>query len=349
MFEFVGVLGARYLVDFFENGLFNRFVNPFFTRLLEFFPALLRDMFVGRYGIISMAVTYGLAIVLPITATFFLFFAFLEDCGYLPRLAFLLDRMMKPLGLTGKAVLPLTLGLGCCTMATLTTRILETRKEKLIATILLTLAIPCSAQLGVVLGILGSISGRALVTWLITIVTVMACTGIILNSFIKGNPVFAMELPPLRLPDARNILVKTGRRVEWYLKEALPLFVIGTFILFVLDETGLLGLLIKTVAPLNRLLDLPDQMSEVFVMGFLRRDYGAAGMYALFQQGILNSRQTVVAAVVITLFVPCIAQTFITIRERGGKVAGLAFASVFCIAYIVGFLVNNILKILGIF
>ena len=104
-----------------------------------------------------MGLTYGLAIVLPIVTTFFLVFGLLEDSGYLPRLAVMSDRLFRVMGLNGKAVLPMVLGLGCDTMATMTTRILATRKERVIVTLLLALGVPCSAQLGVILAMLGTV------------------------------------------------------------------------------------------------------------------------------------------------------------------------------------------------
>jgi ferrous iron transport protein B len=112
-----------------------------------------------------MALTYALAIVLPIVATFFFMFGMLEDSGYLPRLSAIMDRFMRTMGLNGKAVLPMILGLGCGTMATLTTRILETKKERLLVILLLALGVPCSAQLGVTLGMLSGMSLWAALIW----------------------------------------------------------------------------------------------------------------------------------------------------------------------------------------
>ena len=148
---FVGVLGAGTAVDFIENTLFNTYINPavisFFDRFVP--VPFIRDFFVGDYGVVTMALTYALAIILPIVATFFLAFGVLEDSGYLPRLAVMVNRIFRLMGLNGKAVLPMVLGLGCDTMATLTTRILDSRKERMIVIILLALGVPCSAQLGV--------------------------------------------------------------------------------------------------------------------------------------------------------------------------------------------------------
>ena len=157
---FVGVLGAGVLVDLFEGVVFGRWVNPWATALADGVVPWrgARDFLVGPYGLLTMALTYALGIVLPIVATFFVAFGVLEDSGYLPRLAVMVNRAFRRLGLNGKAVLPMVLGLGCDTMATMTTRILETPKERLIVIVLLALGVPCSAQLTVVLAMLAPLS-----------------------------------------------------------------------------------------------------------------------------------------------------------------------------------------------
>ena len=155
MYEFVGIFGAGTLVGLMEEGLFHGYLNPWAQAALSHLPwAFGRDLLVGEYGVVTMGLSYGLAIVLPIVLTFFTAFALLEDSGYLPRLAVMSDRVFRLMGLNGKAVLPMVLGLGCDTMATLTTRILPTKKERLLATLLLALGVPCSAQLGVILAML---------------------------------------------------------------------------------------------------------------------------------------------------------------------------------------------------
>ena len=347
LYYFVGVFGAQTLVGLFENRLFGSLINPLFTKLFSYIPwAFLRDLFVGEYGIITMALTYALALILPIVTTFFLAFGILEDSGYLPRLAFMVDRIFKKIGLNGRAVLPMVLGLGCDTMAVLTTRILSTRKEKVLVTFLLALAIPCSAQLGVTLGILGAISGLAVMIWLGVILMVLFIVGYISSKVIPGRSSdFILEIPPLRLPQARNVVVKTLMRLEWYLREAVPLFVLGTLILFTLDRLGALKILEKAFSPVVvNILGLPAKSSEAFILGFLRRDYGAAGFKGLFDQGLLDPISTVVAMTVITLFVPCIANFFIIIKERGLKTALGMVLFIIPFAITVGGLLNLFLR-----
>ncbi len=325
MYLFVGVFGAQTLVTLIEHGLFQRVVIPGATSLAHrFVPwGLVRDFLVGNYGLVTMGLTYSIAIVLPVVATFFLIFGWLEDSGYIPRLAIFSDRIFRVMGLNGKAVLPMVLGLGCDTMATMTTRILGTRKERLIAVLLLALGIPCSAQLATILGILGGISFAALLTLFGVVLLQMFLVGFLAARVLPGERSdFIMELPPIRMPGTRNLVSKTLLRVRWYLWEAVPLFLVGTALLFVLDRTGLLARVIAASRPVViGMLGLPAETAQVFIMGFLRRDYGAAGLFQLAHAGRLSGVQAVVALTVMTLFVPCVANFLMIIKEQGLKAA----------------------------
>jgi len=158
---------------------------------------------------------------------------------------------------------------------------------------------------------------------------------------------FVMELPPLRLPQWRNILAKTRLRLMWYVTEVVPLFVLGTVVLFVLDKTGVLATLQALVRPVVvGLLGLPAQAATAFLMGFFRRDYGAAGLYQLQQAGALDLVQTLVSLIVITLFVPCIANFLVIIKERGLRTALAIVAFVLPYAILVGALVNRIARLI---
>jgi len=352
VYQFVGVFGAQTLVGFLEEVVFSRYINPAASAVIRtVLPVpLLRDMLVGEYGLITMALTYAFAIVLPIVATFFLAFGILEDSGYLPRLAVMVNRIFKVVGLNGKAVLPMILGLGCDTMATLTARILETRRERLLVTLLLTLGVPCSAQLGVILGLLGSLSATATVIWVAIVISSLALVGYIASKLLPGDSSeFILELPPIRRPQISNLAVKVAARMEWYLKEAVPLFVLGTFILFASDRLGLLKIAEGLLRPVVvNLLGLPKEAAISFLMGFLRRDYGATVLYDMAQKGQLSNTQVLVSVVTITFFVPCIAQFFVTAKERGLKAA--VSIALFTIIFAVGAgtLLNVALTTLGI-
>ncbi|OGS20555.1 MAG: ferrous iron transport protein B [Elusimicrobia bacterium RIFOXYA2_FULL_39_19] len=348
MYKFVGEFAAGTAVDFFEEKVFGKYINPFF---IDFFNAhigsiFLRELFIGQYGIITMAFTYAFAIIFPIVTAFFLFFGFLEDSGYLPRLAALSDRVFKIIGLNGRAILPMILGLGCGTMAVLTSRILDTKKERVLLTFLLALCIPCSAQLGVIMGIMSELSVTALIIWWVVIISVLLIAGYAGSRLIPGKKSsFIQEIPPVRIPDFKNIIVKTFVRLKWYLKEAVPLFVLGTVLLFFSEKTGLLIVIKKFLSPIIvGWLSLPADVAEVFIIGFLRRDYGTAGLYVLYKNGQLTHIQVLVSIIVITFFLPCIAQFFVTVKERGIKTALSILFFVFTFALLIGGILNIVLR-----
>jgi len=341
----VGVFGAGTVVDLIEEGLFNSHINPAAIRLFSFVPApFVRDLFVGEYGIVTMALTYGIAIVLPVVFFFFVTFGVLEDSGYLPRLAVQVNQIFRRLGLNGKAVLPMVLGLGCDTMATLTTRILETRRERTIVTLLLALGVPCSAQLGVILGLLTT--AKSLFIWAGVVGLVLLAVGYLAGKVMPGQSSdFILEVPPVRLPRLGNILYKTLARTEWYLKEALPLFVLGTLVLFGLDRLALLGSIERASAPVvTGILGLPEDAAKVFIMGFLRRDYGGAGLKTMFDSGQLTDEQVLVSIVTLTLFIPCVANFLVMARERGWKTAFAMAAFIVPVAVLTGGAVRLLLR-----
>jgi len=352
VYEFVGVFGAGTLVDFFEKVIFGEYINVAAVWIFDQVVPVefIRDLFVGEYGIITMALSYGFAIVLPIVGTFFIIFSILEDSGYLPRLALMVNRLFRIIGLNGKAVLPMVLGLGCDTMATMSARILETRKERIIVILLLALGVPCSAQLGVILGITALLPWQGIFIWFVVVVAVMISVGALSSKLIPGEKSdFILELPPIRMPVIMNIVVKTMARIEWYLKEVVPIFIIGTIILFVIDRLHLLQAIESFAAPVVQdWLGLPAKATESFLIGFLRRDYGAAGLFNLANKGLLTKNQMVVSIITITLFMPCIANLLMIIKELGAKIAIKMSLFIVPFAFLVGGIVNYLFILLGI-
>lgn len=351
LYWFVGIFGAGTLVGLLEENLFGEIINPLVTGLVERllpFPSLV-EFLVGPYGLWTMGMTYALALILPIVTTFFLAFGVMEDSGYLPRLAALSNRLFQMLGLNGKAVLPMVLGLGCVTMATLTTRVLESKRERLLVTLLLALAVPCSAQLGVVMGMLAGISFAATLIWTGVMILVLLLIGWLAARLMPGErSQLLVELPPLRLPQFSNVVLKTLARLEWYLKEVVPLFLFGTALLFALDKTGILAWLIQAGRPLvSGWLGLPAEASAAFLVGFLRRDFGATGLFLMESQGLLNPVQVVVAMVTITLFIPCVASIMVIAKERGWSTATSMVVFVLPLAFLVGGLLNRALLAVG--
>ena len=346
VYQFVGVFGATTLVGLMEEQLFEGILNPAFTNLVtaSIGTPWIIDMLTGQYGLWTMGMTYALALILPIVTTFFIAFGVLEDSGYLPRLTVIANRLFSLIGLNGRAVLPMVLGLGCVTMATLTTRILHSPRERMITIFLLALAIPCSAQLGVVLGMLGKISFTAVLVWAAAMLGILLLSGFLAARLIPGKRIpLVTELPPMRLPSMGNVLKKTGGRLKWYLVEVIPLFLIGTFLMFSLDRLGILPAIVRAGEPLvSGWLGLPPEASAAFVMGFLRRDFGATGLFAMAHT--LSPIQAVVGMITITLFIPCFASLLMMIKEQGAKVALAMVAFIVPFAFFVGGLFNLALR-----
>ncbi|MCL5781705.1 MAG: ferrous iron transporter B [Firmicutes bacterium] len=349
LYKFVGVFGAGTMVDFLEGDIFESYVNPFINVwAAKYIPwPAIQDLIANDYGIITLGIRYAIAIILPIVGTFFIAFSIIEDTGYLPRLALLVDRIFKSIGLNGRAVIPMTLGFGCDTMATMVSRTLETKRERVIATLLLALAIPCSAQMGVILALLSG-SPQALAVWALFILLVFLFIGFLTARLMPGEkPSFYMEIPPLRLPNLSNVLVKTYTRMQWYFVEILPIFILASVLIWAGRLTGLFDIVIKAIEPVMRLIGLPPETAVAFLFGFFRRDYGAAGLYDLQQGGVLTTTQLVVAAATLTLFIPCVAQFSMMIKERGPKTALAIAGFIFPFAFLAGYFLNRILIFFG--
>lgn len=348
LYQFVGVFGAGYLVDFIETTIFGQYIVPPITNLVNTYITSipLKNLFIGPYGIITLGLNYAIAIILPIVGTYFFMFAILEDSGYLPRLALLLDSLFKRIGLNGRAIIPIVLGVGCGSMATIVTRTLETKRERTIATILLALTIPCSAQLGIIFAILSGYP-VAIWIWALVIISIFLITGYASSKLLPGEKSdFYMELPPIRVPKLENILTKTYSRMVWYFKELLPIFLAVSVIIWALDLIGVFPFIIDLMIPVVNGIGLPNVASESFILGFFRRDYGAAGLYSA--RTALTGVQLLVATVTLTLFLPCVAQFMIMIKERGLKTAlGIGLLSL-TIAFTTGFILNLIFTSLGI-
>jgi ferrous iron transport protein B len=349
LYEFVGVFGAQVSVDFLENKVFGEYINPIATGVVSsLIPwKLAQDLFVHEYGIITLGFRYAIAIILPIVTTFFMAFSIIEDTGYLPRLAMLIDRLFKKIGLNGRAVIPIVLGFGCDTMATMVTRTLETKRERIIATFLLSLAIPCSAQVGVILALLAG-NMKGLWIFVAVMAIIFLSVGFLTAKIMPGGqPLFYMEVPPLRWPKLSNVFTKTYTRVEWYFKEILPLFIVASILIWFGKITGIFDLIVNGLSYPVTWIGLPKEAATAFLYGFFRRDFGAAGLYDLKDSGVLRGIPLVVSVVTLALFMPCIAQFFMTIKERGTKMALAMSAFIFPFAFFVGGLLNQALILLG--
>lgn len=297
----------------------------------------------GEFGVLTMTPTYLIGVILPLVTGFYLLLGILEDSGYLPRIAALADRSLTGIGLNGRAVIPLILGLGCVTMGTLTTRILGSRRERFIATALMAIAVPCSAQIAVIAALMAGVGPLYAAGYFGALLLIFAGVGTALDKLTPGvSTGLLIDIPSLRVPRADNVLRKTVTKVWHFMREVALFFVIGALLISVLDVTGALSWLQTALVPLTvGWLGLPPEASTAFVMGFVRRDFGAAGFFTMS----LSSAQLLVAMITITLFVPCIASIMVIVKERGwGYMAGL-FASSVGLAFLVGGLLARVLGV----
>jgi len=316
----------------FIEGLLNAFVvNPIVnavnTRVAYPF---LNEFLVGNYGILTLGLFNAFCTVLPILSVFFLLFGTLEDIGYIPNLCVLTNRLFRKIGITGKSIMPLVLGFGCKTMATLTTRGLQSRKEKFIAIYLIAFAIPCSAQLGLNMAILGKVGVKAFIIAFAALAFVEIGAGLILNKILKEDSQsdFIQELPPIRIPNFGAIVTKTYYRLVWFLKEAAPIFIIAALALFLADKSGALEILKRIMSPIViGWLGLPIDTVEALILTMARHEAAAGLLLKMVSAGALNYVQSIVAVVITTMFVPCFANIVAMCKEIGLK-KGLAMMAV---------------------
>ena len=343
LYQFIGVFIAQTVVGFTEGTLMSEWYEPLVRiGIGKIFSegTIPWSYLSGEFGLLTMTVTYLIGLLLPLVMGFYFFLALLEDSGALPRVAVLTDRSLTALGLNGKAVIPMILGFGCVTMATITTRLLDSTREKFIAVFLLGLTIPCSAQLGVIAGLIAPLGLTYFLAYGAIILILYILMGTLLNRVLPGTSSdLFIDLPPLRFPGIGNVLRKTGLKSIGFIKEAGIIFLIGSAVITTLQLTGALTWLQRGLRPITEnFLGLPGEASRAFLMGIVRRDFGAAGLYDLAMTPV----QTLTALVVITLFVPCIAAMMIMIKERNWKQAVVIWAGSWIIAFLVGGAINGV-------
>ena len=293
------------------------------------------------FGLLTTGLFVPIAAVLPYIIAFYLVLSFLEDSGYLPRLAVLLDKLMHSVGLHGMAIVPMMLGLGCNVPGALGTRVLETKRERFIAATLMAIAIPCMAQIAMIFGLLGKYGARGLFPVFGTLFIVWFVFGVLMNLIIKGeSPEIFTEIPPYRLPHFGTLFKKLWMRIHWFLKEAIPFVLLGVLTVNLLYSLGIIEFLGRIAAPvITKLMGLPFEAIGALIIGFLRKDL-AVGMLAPLG---LSLKQLIIASVVLTMSFPCVATFAILLKELG--IIDMIKAAVIMIvsAFLVGALLNLIL------
>ncbi|MCX8027583.1 MAG: ferrous iron transport protein B [Thermodesulfovibrionales bacterium] len=308
-----------------------------------------QDFLVGSYGVLSMGFAGALLTVLPILSVFFIIYSILEDVGYIPNLTVLSKRIFNKIGLSGSAILPMVLGFGCKTMATLTTRTISSYKEKYIAIFLIAFAIPCAPQIGLSISLLGKMGFLAFLITFFIIAVVEIIAGLLLNRIIKEDKkgLFVQLLPPIRLPDMRNILKKTYNRLYEFVMEALPVFIYASIVLFTLDKTGVLINLKNLLTPIvTSFMGLPTDIVEALILVMARREASVIVISNLIDKGVLDYVQTIVSVVLTTMFFPCFANIGSIVREIGAKSAVIMVVVITVTSVIIAGIVNLALRII---
>ncbi|MBN2822106.1 MAG: ferrous iron transport protein B [Coriobacteriia bacterium] len=345
MYIVLGQWLAGGVVGLLEEGLMQAYWEPLVREIVSSVAPVgsaVYTVLAGEFGVLTMTPTYLVGVILPLVTGFYLLMALLEDSGYLPRIAALADRSLNSLGLNGRAVIPLILGLGCVTMGTLTTRILGSKRERFIATALMAIAVPCSGQIAVIAALMAGVGPGYALGYFGVLLTVFVTVGTVLNKITPGvSTDLLIDLPSLRLPRADNVLRKTVTKAWNFMKEVALFFLFGTMLISLLDVVGALAWIQDALVPLTvSWLHLPKEAATAFVMGFVRRDFGAAGFFTMG----LTPSQLLVGMTTITLFVPCIASIMVILKERGVRYLTGLLASSIGLAFLVGGLLARALE-----
>ena len=350
LYLFVGSFGATFLVDTINVSLFERLLIPWCEKLVapipsEFIRAMIMD---PDFGILPSGVFLALGLVLPVIFCFYLAFGLLEASGYLPRVSILLDRLFRRIGLNGKGVIPLVMGFSCVTMAILTTRVLASEKEKNIAAFLLFLCVPCAPLVAVMLIILDGMPLSATLTVFGVIAAQVLIAGYLADKILPGgrSPLI-LEIPAMRIPRLWPVLRMASRKSYFFMKEAVPVFVFASLVVFIFQRFGGLDMLEKLLGPMiHQVLGLPEKSIQVFIKTMIRRESGGAELEHLAYS--YTNLQLVVNMLVMVFLVPCLNAVMVLFKERGMRAATLIMVTVFFYAILVGSLVNYTCRVLGV-
>ncbi|MDH5482331.1 MAG: ferrous iron transport protein B [Candidatus Bathyarchaeota archaeon] len=301
-------------------GIFTAYIESVF---LLFLPEIAVNLITD--GILA-GIVAGITIALPYIVPFYIFLAILEDSGYLPRAAFLMDNLMHKIGLHGKAFIPLILGYGCSVPACIGCRIMETERERFLAAFVVVL-IPCAARTVVILGLVGRFVGLhvALALYAFDLILVFIL-GRIAFKIVPGEPVgLIVEMPSYRRPSFRNIIMKTWSRTRDFVYVAFPIIIVGSLVIVAFDALGVIDYITVAASPLmSDWLGLPPVTSIPLVFGILRKELTLILLQdVLLQQGMvlqdLTSVQMIVFALVTMIYIPCLATIAACKREFGWK------------------------------
>ena len=349
-FKFVRLIG---------EGIINKITDPVFFDLYRpvlekltlywqekgfWFHLLIGDLVNGKIdfkqslGVLTTAPYIEFGMVLPYVISFYLILSLLEDIGYLPRLAILLDNLLHRLGLHGYAIIPVLLGFGCNVPGILSTRVLESKRERFIASTIISIGVPCVPLQAMIFGLLGIYGGFYVGGVYLVLFSLVLILGLILNRALSGySPEFLLEIPPYRYPPFLILARKLYFRVKGFLLEAVPVVLIGVLVINILLYLRLFDIVTGIFAPMiNGIFGLPKEAVVALAIGFLRKDV-AVGM--LMPLG-LSAKQLFIAATLLAISFPCIATFIVLWKELGLKDLIKSTLIMVVISIIVGALLN---------
>jgi ferrous iron transport protein B len=357
-FEIIRYLGEG-LIGYVFEPLFETLWAPVMMGLSDLLGGggFFHDILVGRlidggidfgesFGLLTTGLFVPIGAVLPYVFAFYLVLSFLEDSGYLPRLAILVDTVMHRVGLHGMGIIPMLLGLGCNVPGALSARIMESRKERFIAATLMAISVPCMAQIAMIVGLAGEFGARALVPIFLTLLIVWLVLGRMLNKVCKGeSPEILIDIPPYRIPYMRGLAKKVWMRIFWFLKEAVPWVLAGVLLVNLLYTLGVIDFVGRIASPIvEGVLGLPKEAVGGLVVGFLRKDV-AVGMLEPLH---LSLRQMIVACVILSMYFPCVATFAVMVKELGVRDMMKSAAVMIVSAVAVGGFLNLVMWALGV-
>jgi len=325
------ITAAGFITDKIMTPFFEGPYDVFIHFLVEgtFPKGFIHDMLIGTpgagylesFGVLTTGIFVPIGIVLPAVLIFYIILTLLEDVGYLPRLAILVDTIFHRIGLHGYSIIPVILSFGCNVPGVMATRVLTSDKQRFMMLTLLGISIPCTAQTAVILRVIGPFGlGWVILIYLI-LMTIFVTTGSILNRALKGTaPEIAIEIPPYRLPRISNLMMKTGLRIKQFLLEAIPWVFVGIILVNTLHTLGITVYLSRISGPLmGRWLGLPEEAIYPLIIGFLRKDVATGLLIPLLNKNIMNFYQAMVAVTILVIYFPCAATFVVFLKELGIK------------------------------
>lgn len=353
MFLFIIKIGNA-IIEYLMDPIFCNYYGPWIVGVVNSFApsGLLHDILIGSstiesldfeqsLGILTTGLYVPFGMVLPFIVTFYFMLSLLEDLGYLPRLAILVDTGLHKLGLHGSAIVPTILGCGCNVPGALATRILETKKQRFIAMTLMAISVPCMAQSAMIFAILGRYGLKWIFIVYSTLFVLYIFLGLTLKRIVKGeSPELLLEVPPYRKPDPVTLLKKTWSKAYGFLAEAVPFVILGIFIVNLLYIFGAVDVLSMVFSPiLTTLLGLPEGAIVALMLGVLRKDI-AIGM--LLPLG-MSPQQLTIACIILSTYFPCIATFFVMLHELGVRYLLEATGLMVAVSLSVGMIMRVIL------